>query len=152
MPKAAGRSLPLIAYSAVSFILSPFPFCLFSPDFSCLMSSKPARLLRDPQLQKQAGVDFKSAENFRSDSNGKKSWYVTLGLCCSHQVQSAHPVRGCPVCMGHCEHRTLCVQNSHCRHGVLCVQSSHCVHTSLFVQSSHYVYVFSCVHDSPCVH
>lgn len=70
--KALG-SLCLTAYIALGIsIHDPFPLCLFSPAFSCLMSSKPVRLLRDPQLQKQAGVDFKSVENFRSESNGKK--------------------------------------------------------------------------------
>lgn len=72
MLKALG-SLCLTAYIALGIsIHDPFPLCLFSPAFSCLMSSKPVRLLRDPQLQKQAGVDFKSVENFRSESNGKK--------------------------------------------------------------------------------
>lgn len=160
-------SLCLTVHIALGIsIHNPFPLCLFSPGFSCLMSTKPARLLRDPQLQKQAGVDFKSVENFRSESNGKKkkkSWYVTLGLCCSHQAHSIHPVCGYPVCMDLCVHRSLCVHCSHCGYGILCVHSSHCVCaqiptmslsfcSSYCVHRSSFVYSLLCMDPYVCIH
>lgn len=151
MLKAAGQSLPRGVHSSASSVLSLFPLCLFSPDFSCLMSSKPAWLLRDPQLQKQAGVDFKSAENFRSESNGKKSWYVTLGLCCSHQVQSTHPVYRCPACMDLGVQRVLCVRNSHCGHGVLCAQLLLCAHIRVCMNPHVFTALTMCIDFHMCV-
>lgn len=53
--------------------LLPSLSVFFSPYFSCLMSSEPAQLLRDDQLQRQARVDFKSAENFLNEQCGEWS-------------------------------------------------------------------------------
>lgn len=115
------------------------------------MSSKPAWLLRDPQLQKQAGVDFKSAENFRSESNGKKSWYVTLGLCCSHQVQSTHPVYRCPACTDLGVQRARCVQNSHCGHGVLWTQLLLCAHILVCMDPHVFMTLTMCIDFHMCM-
>lgn len=84
-----GPHLRLFHFSSIPV---PSPLALFfSPYFSCVMSSKPAQLLRDQQLQKPAQADFKSAETF-SRSNEKvpvytmAPVYTSLGLCWPHCV------------------------------------------------------------------
>lgn len=134
-------SLCLTVHIALGIsIHNPFPLCLFSPGFSCLMSTKPARLLRDPQLQKQAGVDFKSVENFRSESNGKKK----KKLVCDPGALLLPPSTQHPPCMWiPCMHGSLCAQISVCALFPLWVWNPMCAQLPLCVcTDSHYVLVF----------